>query len=112
MAVNPNTLLRLALLSLGCFTLSAYGSGSKAKARPEPPAGRFVIVQVDGLVAGTRETITLDTATGSSYRLVKSTAPGSDSDIGWHPIPDLTIESRTPYYRDRPDLRYQQRAGK
>jgi hypothetical protein len=81
------------------------------EADPKPPAGRFAIVQLHGLEPGTLETITIDTATGSTWRLVKSTAPSSHDDIGWHPIADLTIESRTPYYRDRPDLRHQQQTG-
>jgi hypothetical protein len=100
---NSNYLIRLALLGLGSLTMSACADGKASKAPSEPPAGRFAIVQVDGLEPGTRETLTIDTATGSTWRLVKSTAPGSHDDIGWHPIPDLTIESRTPYYRSRPN---------
>ena len=101
---NSNQPIRLVLLSLGALTISACGYGRATKAPPEPPAGRFAIVQVDGLEPGIRETFTIDTATGSSWRLVKSTAPGFYDYIGWHPIADLTIESRTPYYRSRPDL--------
>lgn len=29
----------------------------------------------------------------------ESIAPGSQDDVGWHPVADLTIESRSPYYR-------------
>lgn len=104
MAIHSPTVSHFALLSLGCLALSACDSGSKSKAPPEPAAGRFAIVQVGGLEPGTRETLTIDTATGSTWRLVKSTAPGSYDDIGWHPIADLTIESRTPYYRNRPAM--------
>lgn len=111
MAIKTSSqLIRLALLSFGCVSMSACDA-ARAPEAPCPPAGRFAIVQLDGLEPDTRETITIDTATGSTWRLVKSTAPGSHDDIGWHPIADLTIESRTPFYRDRPDLRYQQQAG-
>jgi hypothetical protein len=106
MAIHyPNQVIRLALLSLGSLTMSACDGERTPKDPTEPPPGRFAIVQIDGIEPGTRETITIDTATGSTWRLVKATAPGSHGDIGWHPIADLTIESRTPYYRSRPDHR-------
>lgn len=92
------------LSALGALAVSGCSGTSSSKEPPEPPAGRYQIVQVDGLEPGTKVALKIDTATGSTWRLVKSTAIGSYDDIGWHPVADLTIESRQPYYRSRPDL--------
>jgi hypothetical protein len=99
---NPNYRIRQALLSFGCLTMSACDV-DQASEVPTPPAGRFAVIQVNGLEQDSPEALMIDTATGSTWRLVKSTAPGSQDDVGWHPIADLTIESRTPYYRSRPN---------
>lgn len=93
---------RLSLVALGCLVLTACGSSDKPTSPPQPPLGRYRIVEVQGLQPGTREVLQIDTATGSTWRLVPAT--GSYDDIGWHMVADLTIESRSPYYRARPDL--------
>lgn len=92
-------LSRIAALAFSACALALSGCDREPSPAPEPPAGRYAIVSADGLTPGTRETFTIDTATGATWRLVKSTAPGSQDDVGWHPVADLTIESRSPYYR-------------
>lgn len=96
---TPKTFHRRHALALPAFALVLSGCDSQPSPAPEPPAGRYTIVSTDGLAPGTRETFTIDTATGATWRLVKSAASGSQDDVGWHPVADLTIESRAPYYR-------------
>lgn len=99
-AVTTSThLSRIAALAFSASALAISGCDRQPLPAPGPAAGRYKIVSTDGLALGTRETFTIDTATGATWRLVKSTAPGSQDDVGWHPVADLTIESRTPYYR-------------
>lgn len=92
---------RFRAVGIAACVLVLSACDKKPLPSPEPTAGRYRIVSIDGLIPGTREAITIDTATGATWRLVKSDAPGSHDDIGWHPVADLTIESRTPYYRHR-----------
>lgn len=101
LSFSPPT-LGIVRIAVAVLCLSACSKGTERP--PEPPAGRFAIVSVPGLVAGTTETIELDTATGATWQLVKNEAPGAYGEIGWHPIADLTIETRTPYYRHSPSL--------
>jgi hypothetical protein len=93
------TVNHLVLLAVGTAALSACGSAKSPKA---PPANRYQIVQVDRVTPDTRDILQIDTATGITWRLVP--VSGSYDNIGGHMIADLTIESRSPYYRVRPDL--------
>lgn len=102
MAIMSFSSPTLGIVSIAAVALGLSACSKGTECPPEPPAGRFAIVSVPGLIAGTTETIELDTATGATWQLVKITAPGAFGEIGWHPIADLTIESRTPYYRHTP----------
>lgn len=93
------------VISIAAVALALSACSRGAERPPELPAGRFAVISVPGLIAGTTETIELDTATGATWQLVKITAPGAHGEIGWHPVADLTIESRTPYYRHTPQQR-------
>lgn len=101
MATSPSRhfVSRLAAIAFCALGLSACDAFEQPKDPPEPPVGRYVIVVVDGVEPGSRETIEIDTATGFAWRLVKSNAPGTSQDIGWHPIANLTTDGLTPYYR-------------
>lgn len=92
---------RFRAVGVAACVLALSACNQRPLPSPEPPAGHYRIVSIDGLAPGTRETLTIDTAPGATWRLVKSDAPGSYDDIGWHPVADLTLESRTPYYRQR-----------
>lgn len=91
--------IRAAAIAFCTLGLSACGAIEQPKEPPEPPVGRYVIAVVEGVEPGSRETIEMDTTTGFAWRLVKSNAPGTSQDIGWHPIANLTTDGLTPYYR-------------
>lgn len=91
--------LRVTSLALGLWALS--GCHRTTADQTQPQAGRYVIVSVLGVTPGTTEAVELDTATGATWRLARSGTPGMQGELGWHPIANLTIESRTPYYRHR-----------
>lgn len=96
-----NRICRFRAVGAAACVLALSACDREPMPSPEPPAGRYSIVSIDGLAPGTRDTLTIDTATGATWRLVKSDAPGSYDGIGWHPVADLTVESRAPYYRLR-----------
>lgn len=97
-SILPST-LRVTSLALGLWALS--GCDRTTADQTQPRAGRYVIVSFLGVTPGTTEVVELDTATGASWRLTRSGTPGAQDELGWHPIANLTIESRTPYFRHR-----------
>lgn len=101
MATLPSShpVIRAAAIAFCALGLSACDAFEQAQEPSEPTVGRYVIVVVEGVEPGSRETMELDTATGFAWRLVKSNAPGTNQDIGWHPIANLTTDGKTPYYR-------------
>lgn len=107
MATSSSCLSVHRVISIAVVAVALSACSKGAERQPEQPAGRFAVINVPGIGPGTTETIELDTATGATWQLVKITAPGAYGEIGWHPIADLTIESRTPYYRHTPQQRQQ-----
>lgn len=91
--------LRPASLALGLLAPSGCDQASDGHAVAQ--AGRYVVVSVHGPSPGTTEVIQVDSATGASWRLARTGTQGAQDELGWHPIANLTIESRTPYYPQR-----------
>lgn len=108
-SIVPST-LRVTSLALGLWALS--GCDRASFGQTEPQASRYVVVSIVGVTPGTTEVVELDTATGATWRLARSGTPGVQDELGWHPMPNLTIESRTPYYRHRQSPAHSAAEGK
>lgn len=88
MATSPSRLsvFRPAAIAFCALGLSACDAFEQPKVPQAHPVGRFTIVTVPGITPGTHETIEIDTATGSTWRLVKVLDPTAHDNVGWHPV--------------------------
>lgn len=96
---QPKRLVLSALMLASFASVSVTGcSRPISSTTGQTGAGRFEIVQIGGDNEAAPVMVKMDTQTGETWQLLPLHPHKTAPEHGWHPIPHLTIESRTPYY--------------